>query len=82
MQTLARWLRRLADRLDPPVPVVPEDVPDSPYLSAARLLTEAVEARHGKGFGEAKRHQVYAALIKQFPDASKRALSRAIEDAL
>ena len=48
----------------------------------AKKLTKEAEARLGAGFGEAKRHQVYAQLIKEFPKVTKREISRAIEDAL
>lgn len=76
MQALALWLRRLADWCDPP------SVEASPYVTVARLYVAEAEKRLGAGFGEAKRHQVYAALIKSFPRASKRVLARAIEDAI
>ncbi len=53
---------------------------DPAPLEAARVLTKAAQ-QHAMS-GEAKRHQVYAALIKAFPNASKRILSQAIEDAV
>lgn len=71
----AAFLRRIADRLDPP--------PDrSPVVKAARVLVGEAERMFGAGYGEAKRHFVYASLIKAYPNISKRVLSRAIEDAL
>ena len=74
---LAVWLRAIADVCDPP-----PNPQESPYLALARLLVVEADKRLGQGFGEAKRHQVYAALIKTFPSASKRELARVIEDAL
>ena len=49
------------------------------YIARAGELTSTVNPALG---GEAKRHQVYARLIKDFPDAPKRELSLAIELAL
>lgn len=46
----------------------------------AVVLVRAAAALDGSG--EAKRHQAYAQLIKDFPNESKRVLSRAIEDAV
>ena len=71
---IGAWLRALAERIDP----TRWDAVDE---TAVRLAADA-EAAHGPGFGEAKRHQVYARLIKTYPTVSKRRLSRAIEDAV
>ena len=71
---VARQLRRVATWLDPG--------PDQDLLSRARVLTQAADASFPSGYGEAKRHQVYSRLMKEFPEHSKRALSRAIEGAL
>jgi len=57
-------------------------VPGDDLAQAADRLVAAWEAQLGAGFGEAKRHQVYAALIKQFPAVEKRSIARAIEDAV
>lgn len=75
---IAAWLRRLADWLDPPVkPYVPD-----PYRDITTALIAEAEARFGAGFGEAKRRDVYAALMKRFPQAKKRDLAYAIERVL
>lgn len=72
---LAQGLRRVADWLDP--------APDrGPLVTRARVLCDLEDAIRGPGFGEAKRHQVYARLLKDFPEVPKRAIARAIEDAL
>lgn len=55
--------------------------PDSPALARARALVAAADALKDAS-GEYKRHQVYARLLKEFPRESKRAISRAIEEAL
>lgn len=73
---IARWLRRLADWLDPPPP--PKRV-RTPYADTTRLFMEQAEIRLGPGFGDAKRRDVYAALMKVFPQARKRDLAYAIE---
>ncbi|HND25058.1 MAG TPA: hypothetical protein PK229_12115 [Rhodocyclaceae bacterium] len=78
-RVLARGLRALADWLD--VPAVPVTTPDAVSV-LARALVQDQQARWPERSGEAKRHQVYAQLIDAFPDTPKRALSRAIEDAL
>jgi hypothetical protein len=67
----------LLNWVDPPPAVVAD-----PLFCAAKALTEQWEAALGAGYGEAKRHQVLAALAKQYPDLSKRTLAQAIEDAL
>lgn len=78
---IARWLRRLADYLDPPVRQ-PEAVRSSPYRDITTALIADAEARFGAGFGDAKRRDVYAALLKRFPQARKRDLAYAIEQVL
>ena len=72
---LARLFRRVAEWLDPHY--------NPALLSRARELTKLAEETHvGSGFGEARRHQVYARLIKEFPSWSRRAISLVIEAAL
>jgi len=71
---LIRLLRQLADRLE--LPLLSE------LQNHARDQTAFWEQRLGAGFGEAKRHAVYAALIKAFPEEDKRVISRVIEDSL
>lgn len=71
-------------RLRPPSPVMvpPPPATDDAVLTRARLLTLEQDMRWPDRSGEAKRHQVYAALVKEYPDLSRRRLSRAIEEAL
>lgn len=81
-KSIASWCRKLAQWLDPVADVVvPVKTPivDSTLVEAARFLILDWESRLGAGFGEAKRHQVYASLIKQFPEQSKRSISLIIE---
>ena len=60
-----------------------EPAQDSPLLARARVLTADMDATCAPGTsGEFKRHSVYARLQKEFPGEAKRAVSRAIEDAL
>ena len=47
------------------------------YVPAAKLL--CAEFANWDASGEAKRHQVYSRLIKQFPEARKKDLALAIE---
>lgn len=67
LKALVRWLDRTPD----------------PILVRARELVSRYEhdgpEHHG---GEWRRSQVYGRLHRQFPQVSKRAISRAIEDAL
>ena len=74
MKRLARWLRRIAEWLDP--------LHDPILLARAKELVEKWEKELGPGFGEAKRHQVYAKLLKEFPAIAKRVISATIEEAL
>lgn len=79
MTTLANWLRRLADWLDP---VVLASEPEPLKVRAGELVAWADSAFVGDGRGEWKRHQVLARLQKEFPDSPARVISQAIEDAL
>lgn len=76
---IARLLRRLADYLDPPKPIAYEP---HPYRDITNALIAEAEVRFGAGFGDAKRRDVYAALMKRFPTARKRDLAYAIEQVL
>lgn len=80
---LIRLLKWLLAKLDPPVSggwvMIP--VPADDLLDRARVLTQAQESYAGRS-GEAKRHQVYAQLWKEFPERSKRQMARTIEAAL
>lgn len=76
---LIRVLRALLTWLEPAVEAS-ETRADDAVLAVARLLVQAQQSRDASG--ENKRHQVYAALIKTFPDARKRDLGFAIERVL
>lgn len=76
MQTFARWVRRFADWLAPSISAT------SPYIAIAKTLIDQAEARLGAGFGDAKRRDVYARLMKEFPEARKRDLAFVIEQVL
>ena len=69
----ALWLLRVCD-YKPEV--------NSTYALAAFPLCQEQQEKWPERSGEGKRHAVYAALIKLFPEASHRSLSRAIEDAI
>ena len=76
---LAQWLCRVAQWID----VMPLQEPlwdSSPIRDRARVLTDKAELLDASG--EYKRHTVYAALIKAFPDARRRDLALAIEHVL
>lgn len=64
----ARWLLRVCG--------------PSPYLERAIELCKEQEVERPNATWENKKHQVMAQLIKEFPEARKRELSRTIEDAL
>ncbi len=56
---------------------------DTILLRRARILTREAEAHgQGTGYGEYRCHQVYARLIKEFPDTDRRVLKMHIELAL
>jgi hypothetical protein len=81
----ARWLRSLANWSDPPVmrppgPFVILTVPRDALLRRAVALTR--EFATWDASGEAKRHQVYAQLQKEFPTRPHREIALAIEAAL
>ncbi|MCI0352573.1 MAG: hypothetical protein L0Z53_24400 [Acidobacteriales bacterium] len=70
--SFAYWLLRVCGAL-----------PAGELIDAARALCREQEERCAPGTsGEYKRSVVYAALRKRFPQASLRAISRAIEDSL
>ncbi len=73
------WLARLGG-WELPAPSAPAPLVPGPVLAQARALTWAIDA--SPMGGEAKRHAVYAQLIKLFPAVSKRDLALAIELAL
>lgn len=74
-----RWILHMIGEPGPGCPYchVHDDV-----LQRAVSLTQLYERQYGAGFGEAKRHQVYARLMKEFPTIKRRTLSVAIERAL
>lgn len=73
LRRVARWLEHASVEL-----VVPQD---ALYADAVRLVAEW-ETRLGSGFGEAKRHQVLAALQKVQPGRAIQDLALAIEAAV
>ena len=77
---IARWCRWILRMLGEPS--CPYCHVDDDILRRAKVLTELYERQYGQGFGEAKRHQVYARLMKEFPTIRKRTLAVAIERAL
>lgn len=76
---VGNWLWR---RPDVSGPVVTLTVSRDALYHRALVLTAAADQRHSPDHGEAKRHQVYSQLQKEFPAQGKRTLSRAIEAAL
>lgn len=53
------------------------------WVAMAQNLCQEVEEKNpAKGFGESKRHQVYAQLQKDLPEVAKRHIGLAIEVAL
>ena len=90
-QWVSAWLHRVADRIWIEDPVVVEPAPpmagicvpvDFPALLRARFLVVQNESARPEASGEAKRHDVYARLIKDFPDVSKHVLANVIQIAL
>ena len=77
---IARFLCWIAHWID----VMPAEAPrvwvSNALFDLTRQLTDQVEQLDASG--EFKRHTVYAALIKAFPDARKKDLSLAIEQVL
>jgi hypothetical protein len=59
--------------IDPEMQIVVND---------AAALINATELKHPTQSGEFKRHQVYAALIKQHPSTARRDIGWAIEQAI
>ena len=90
--TFARWARRFANWCEPPAPPPPPPVqapvvtlvvPIDDLFDRAVRLVRNIEERAAPGTGgEYKRHQVYAALLKAFPDVSHRRIAVVIEAAV
>ena len=76
-ETLTRVAEVTAALVPPPPPPIPADALGARAWELVREQ-DTVPDRSG----ESKRHQVYARLIKEFPDVPKRVLARAIEDAV
>ena len=82
---LARWLRALAEWLSPtPPPVVPDvvrlEVARDACYDRAVILVREMGSRQATG--EYKRHQVYARLMKEYPDLPHRQIAVRIEAAV
>ena len=75
--TIAGWLRRLAEWLDP---TIVAEVPADPALAVARVLVHVAESLPHTG--AYKRAKVMIALMAQFPQRRRRELSMCIEQAL
>jgi len=67
--------------LRPVLPSPPSKAPSEALARRAFELTDYAERTMDAG-GEYKRHWVYARLLKDFPEAPKRAVSLAIEENL
>ena len=52
---------------------------DPLLLLRAHELACDMESKYASGFGEAKRHEVYARLIKEFPQAPRKSIGLAVE---
>lgn len=74
MKVIAAWLRNLAERIDPS--------PRSVYYDAAHSLVVSWNSRLPPAHWESKRKQVLVGLMKMYPEARKRDLSFAIEQAI
>lgn len=72
---LVALLTAIVDRLDPPKPAEP--VVESPLAARVRALVAEHAALEASG--EYKRHQVYARLLKEFPNEQGRDLGLLIE---
>ena len=82
MQRLSQFLHRLAEWLSStPPPAPPELLPEDPALWRVRALVKEQETMDGPS-GEYKRHQVYAKLLKEFPERRRRDLAYLIEVAI
>jgi hypothetical protein len=85
---LGQWLvARYSPPPPPPPPPAPPStdivltIPRDALFEAAKALV-AQQQQWPDRSGEAKRHQVYAALLKAHPTAQRRAVALAIEAAL
>jgi hypothetical protein len=77
----ALWVYSRPEAEEAPVPdLMPLLVPRDALYAQACALVALVESTHGNG--EARRHQVYAALLKRFPERTKRDVALAIEAAV
>ena len=78
--TLGLWLAGLGG-WTPPI-CERAHAPDTPLLISARIWTAWAEETFPDTSGEHKRHQVYARLLRIYPDARRRDVALAIELAL
>lgn len=77
MGLIARFARWLLQRTGQP-PCARCNVPDAYVAQAQRFVADS-EAYYPSGWGEAKRHAVYARMLKAFPTARHQDLGLAIE---
>lgn len=71
---IARWLRAVADYLDPPMPR------QDPLYVKTREIVRDLDEFLGEGCGDTKRGHALIRLIGEFPDARQRDLALAIEE--
>ena len=85
MSRFSKWLavklRSIAAWLDPPIEQFPVPTPE-PSAFDLRVSELVRWGASLDGGGEYRRHQVYARLIKEFPDTPKRLIAFSIEKAL
>lgn len=76
---LVKLAWKIINRWDPPKKTLEQKlpfIPDKILERAAKYVEGPWEENHG---GEYKKHQVYARLIKDYPDERRRLLSLAVE---
>lgn len=81
--TLPHWVSKAIRRPVAPPPFLTLTVPsDDLYESAVRWCRHFELLLTTRGMGEAKRHQAYARLLKEYPTHQRRDIALAIEAAV
>jgi hypothetical protein len=81
--TLPHWVSKAIGRPAVSAPFLTLTVQaDDLYQSAVRWCRHFELLLSTRGMGEAKRHQTYARLLKEYPTRSRREIARAIEAAV
>ncbi len=75
---MMNWIKKLFQ----PATSAPKLTERSPLLTLAISLTKRMDSNWPDADGEFKRAKVYAQLINTFPEVNRRAVSRAIEEAI